>query len=527
MIPNNDGLRTNGRCSDCRKSAVFVLLFVFSIDLQALPVVLPGTFDPVFVTNIVNAVEWHPSVVAAKMREQAAGYQADGLGYSFRSPVLSAATGYSKGADDIQGISLPRVASEDAVVFSGGVEAPVGGGVYAGGGVAERVLTESSTGGGGDLRQTSLGARARVPLLRDFKYGLHRHEFSKLQAAALADSAEREKMQCVVARDALLAWNGYLRGVGDMQAVENAVRRAEKLCEQTSERAELKDVAEYQVFPTKYEVALRREELQEARQNVGSGLETLRERLGLQAAAGEAMLTSVSGTNAILSMALSITQFNELAFSAEDVLQRHPACLSALAKLESAKAEVSLAMEKAKDSLDLSAGIGWRGETDSGLFGNDTLESRNNEVLEVGLSWKRSLDKRGVRTDVAVAKAREGAALADLRVVENEVLAALARAQTVFASACGRLELASSAIEEARKALASEESRFNLGEGTSRNVLDAQKDLTTATRRGIAVAGTVADALVELVYAAGENPVGILASQDLRREALSPRKEGE
>lgn len=527
MIPIHDGLRANGRCSAWQKTAVFVLLFCFSVDLRALPIVISEAFDPVFVTNLVHAVEGHPSVVAAKMREQATGYQADGLGYSFRSPELSAATGYAKGVDDIQGISLTRVAPEDAVVFSGGVEAPVGGGIYAGGGVAERVLTESSVGDGDELRQTSLGARARVPLLRDYRYGLHRHEFSKLQALALSESAEREKMQCIVARDAFLSWNGYLRGVADMQAVERAVERAEKLCEQTTERANLKDVAEYQVFPTKYEVALRREELQEARQNVRSGLETLRERLGLQAYGENVALTSVRGTNAILSMALSITEFHELEFSTEDVVKHHPACLSALAKLEAVRAALSLAVETAKDSLDVSAGIGWRGETDSGLFGNEAIETGDQDVLEVGISWKRSLDKRGVRADVAVAKAQVEAAQAEWRVVENEVLASLARAQTVFASACGRLELASSAIEEARKALASEESRFNLGEGTSRNVLDAQKDLTTATRRGISVAGTVADAMVELVYAAGQNPVGIIASPELRRDRMSPRKEGE
>ncbi len=527
MIPIPDELRVNGYRAFQRLSAVFVLFALGAMDSLALPVVVPSTFDAVFATHVVTAVELHPSVMAAKMREQASGYRADGLGYFFNSPVLSASTGYAKGPDDMQGISLSRVSPADAVTFSGGVEAPVGGGIYAGAGAAERVLTESDSGNGSDLRQTAVGARARMPLLRDFKYGLHRHEFSKLQAMALIDSAERENMQCVVGRDALLAWIGYLRGISDKQAVESAVRRAEKLYEQTSQRAELKDVAGYQVFPTKYEVALRKEELQEAQQNVASGLETLRERLGLQAAGSSVVLTSANATNAILSMAAAITEFRELAFSSDEVLQRHPLCLSALATFEAARTELSLAMEKAKDSLDVSAGFGWRGETDSGFVGRDAIESSNNEVFEVGILWKRSLDKRGVRSDVAVAKAGMEAALAELQVVQNEVLASLARAHTVFASACGRLELASSAIEEARQTLASEESRFNLGEGTSRNVLDAQKDLTSATRRGISVAGTVADALVQLVYAAGQNPVGIIASQEVRYEEVSAEKEGE
>lgn len=507
--------------------ALFVLSALVSANSRAMPAVVPPAFDPIFAIHVAHAVESHPSVRAAKMREQASGYRAEGLGYSFNSPAVSASAGYAKGPDDIQGISLSRVSPADALTFSGGVEAPVGGGIYAGVGAAERVLTEADSGNGSDLQQTAVGARARMPLLRDFKYGLHRHESSKLQAMAMIDSAEREKTQCVVGRDALLAWVSYLRGVSDKQAVQSAVSRAEKLYEQTSERAELKDVAGYQVFPTKYEVALRKEELQEAQQNVESELETLRERLGLQSAGSSVVLTSANATNAMLSMASAIAEFRELTFSADDVLDRHPVCFSAVATLEAARAELSLALEKAKDSLDVSAGLGWRGETDSGFLGNDALESRKNEVLEVGILWKRSFDKRGVRSDIAAAKAEVEAAQAELRVVQNEVLASLARAHTVFASACGRLELASSAIEAARQALASEESRFNLGEGTSRNVLDAQKDLTSATRRGISVAGTVADALVQLVYAAGQNPVDIIASQDVRREELSPQKEGE
>ncbi len=527
MIPINDELSASKHVSFGHRLAVGLLFLVGSTGSFALPVVVPTAFDPVFATHVVNAVELHPSVMAAKMREQASIYRADGLGYAFNSPLLSASAGYAKGPDDIQGVSLSRVSPADAVTFSGGVEAPVGGGIYAGAGAAERVLTESDFGNGSDLRQTAVGARARLPLLRDFKYGLHRHEFSKLHAMALIDSAEREKMQCVVGRDALLAWISYLRGISDKQAVESAVSRAEKLYEQTSERAELKDVAGYQVFPTRYEVALRKEELQEAQQNVESGLETLRERLGLQAAGSAVVLTSATVTNAILSLASAIAEFRDLTFTVDEVLQCHPTCLSALATVEAARTELSLAIEKAKDSLDVTAGLGWRGETDSGLIGSDAITSRNNEVLEVGILWTRSLDKRGVRSDVAVAKARLEAAFAELQRVENEVAASLARAQIVFASACGRLELASSAIGEARLTLAAEESRFNLGEGTSRNVLDAQKDLTSATRRGTSVAGTVADALVQLVYAAGQNPVGIIASQDVRREEMSAEKGGE
>lgn len=217
------------------------------------------------------------------------------------------------------------------------------------------------------------------------------------------------------------------------------------------------------------------------------------------------------GTNSIFAIARSIAEFGEIVFSIPDVLERHPRCLLKKAKEELATTELALKAERAKDAVDVTAGIGWRGESDSGVFGDDALETGRNEVVEIGISWKRSLDKRGVRTEVAAARTRLAAARAERQAVENEVIAALARAQNVFSSACGRLQLASSAIDEARKALAAEEARFNLGEGTSRNVLDAQKDLTSATRRGVSVFSTVIDAWVELIYASGRNATELFA----------------
>ena len=66
-----------------------------------------------------------------------------------------------------------------------------------------------------------------------------------------------------------------------------------------------------------------------------------------------------------------------------------------------------------------------------------------------------------------------------------------------------RLALARSAVAEAGRVLAAEDERFALGEGSSRNVLDAQKDLTSASRRHVAVAGQVVSALAELRHALG------------------------
>jgi outer membrane protein TolC len=77
------------------------------------------------------------------------------------------------------------------------------------------------------------------------------------------------------------------------------------------------------------------------------------------------------------------------------------------------------------------------------------------------------------------------AILQDIQIkIRNELNSAYRNFSTTFLG----MELCAIAVEEAKKALQAENERFRLGEGRSRNVLDAQKDLTEALRRQILVA---------------------------------------
>ena len=463
--------------------------------------ILSTALDSAFVANYARALETHPAIAAAIARERAALNKTGALAASFATPVLSASAGYSSGVDDVPGISLPRIAPQDAVALSAGVEAPVAKGVYAGAGAAQRFLTDTPEADA----QTALGARVRVPLLRDFGHALNERELSKLRAAAAAAAAETALARASLSREIFLAWNLLLRAEADAEAVASAEQRAEKLLEETSERARSQDVAGYQVFPAQYEVALRKEELLDARQNAAARLETLRERLGL---AGDESGAAVSrgATNAIFAAANSIIRRKDLAFPAAEALRASPARLAAAAKLAAAEAALQALVEDSRDTLDFTAGAGFRGEAESGLIGSDNILAKDSAVFEAALVYKRPLGRGGADAEIAAAKAEVEACEADLAAAKNEILAELARAQTGFAAACARLSLALEAIGRAGAALDAEESRFNLGEGTSRNVLDAQKDLTNATRRGIAVAGAVADSFAELLHAAGFDP---------------------
>ena len=77
------------------------------------------------------------------------------------------------------------------------------------------------------------------------------------------------------------------------------------------------------------------------------------------------------------------------------------------------------------------------------------------------------------------------------------------RAQTLFVAACRRLASVDRAVEEAQGSLDAESERFRLGEGRSRLVLDAQKDLSAANRSANAAAAQVIRAFINKSYAAG------------------------
>jgi len=76
-------------------------------------------------------------------------------------------------------------------------------------------------------------------------------------------------------------------------------------------------------------------------------------------------------------------------------------------------------------------------------------------------------------------------------------------AEAAYRAALRRMDQVESAVDNAVKTLEAERERFRLGEGRSRNVLDAQEDLTKAELRRNAAAADLLRAAAALDYAAG------------------------
>ena len=92
---------------------------------------------------------------------------------------------------------------------------------------------------------------------------------------------------------------------------------------------------------------------------------------------------------------------------------------------------------------------------------------------------------------------------AELLQTELTVSQQLRKAELNFTSARRRIELINNGLKAARETLESEQERFQLGEGASSDVLDAQKNLTIMLQRLTVAAADLLRARTEFLYATG------------------------
>lgn len=447
--------------------------------------------------HLGQAMVRNPGVLAAQEACRAAGFDTDAVRLSFRAPALRASAGLAEDPADVPFGTSPFELPADAASAQAGVEAPLVTGVYGGAGAGYRSLRTAGDDDGDD--RASAGARLRIPLLRDRGFAANRLDVGTL---TLAESVAGHTFHAA-AQDAqasvIGAYAGVLFRVADAAEVSNALARAEQLVKDAAERAELEDVAEYQVFPAQYEAATRQEELAEARTQILVARQSLLHAIGAEPDSDPFDgLSSEAASDALADWAAALNASDIAPLLDIKTAEACPEVLAAEAAWRAECSRVSAAEEAEKSSLDLLVGAGWQSEEDS-----TTLHDAG---YGVSLVFSRPLSRDGSRAKIDAASARAraaghayAAALLAARVRHEKAVAALE-------SARGRCRLALATVEAARRVLDAENERFSIGEGSSRNVLDAQKDLTTARRRALSVSLEVVSATAELYRASGTSP---------------------
>jgi outer membrane protein TolC len=412
-----------------------------------------------------------PAMTAAGERVAQAESALEGQA-GFFDPRAAAAAGYADQALGLYGLSWnPRDADPDGGMFHAGLEKAFLPGFYAGVGASRQEWAANDP---EDSETSRVGARLRIPLLRNRGFGPWRARISRTEAELEAARAHRLAVAQRIETEVEIRYADLLLARAQTEVAKAATARADQLVRESEERVRLREAADYQAHAARLEAARRREEESFEQRGADAARLRLEELTGAgfggPESAGAGPLESLAGGGSPLPEP-PLSPLDRRG----DLLERLWACAAQEARLAEAR-------DGLRHDLSLEGGVGWEGgdgfeaaqgaNADSSQFGGD-----------VSLVWRHALGDRAARAEVRTQSARLRELLALTLEAERTALTEAEVARKDYEAAVERLRWIESAADSARAALAAEEERFRLGEGTSRNVLDAQKDLTDVLKR--------------------------------------------
>jgi len=451
----------------------------------------PTVHVPPTVSNLfARARPANPRLRAQTAQVEAADHDAAAVD-GFYDTALSAASGFSEGPLRTPGSGLPGVAPADSWVTEATVVRPLRQGLRLRGSLAR---WDSISGGAADNASASVaGVSVEQPLLRDRGFATQRLDAETATLRAEEARAWRAAAWQDTCHAITRAYGDWLAAHAELAESLTASGRVARLLEETEARVRLETTPAYQLASARMEVAFRQDELQQARAALQSARIRLEEWVGEALPEGVIPSPSPGELRGWAEACATAGRESPVVL----VIPDRPEWRAASASAARADTRVRRAREDLKSDLSLVAGVGLRLNNPPGAHADGDL------AWEGGIVWRSPLGFNAERARAAAREADARAARADLAVIANAAAAEYARAQTVFASACVRLESVDRAVDAARASLDAESDRFRLGEGRSRLVLDAQKDLSAATRRANAAAAETIRAFTDLIRAAG------------------------
>jgi outer membrane protein TolC len=463
----------------------------------AVLVLLTSLVTPLYANELDElmsaAQENNPAIQAARWRVEQTLLKHEEL-LEFFDPAIYGAVGYADRSRSIPGSSNYSALTNNSLDLQAGIEAPVLPGVYVSAGIAERSLRDPA--GFDDLYQTLFGVRVRMPLLRDRAF--RTLTLSRSLAAMEYNIAASRLLRSTqnLRREIELAYISAYESLAAYQVSRQATARFQNLYEEAQELSRLKVVPQYQTYQPQLELQISREDEEKARNRHELSLITLAGAVGSKTA-----VTLKGEPEAIFERASAQQDLPQLDEAL--ILQHRGDYLELRNSVEYAKIQHASAKEESRDDLSLNMGVNWQGENENWPYGNDDLISDRRLGGEVTLVWKRSLDHRGPKARMARHRARIEELKAEMSNIEVDISTELQHAILNYNSARQRLELVNHGIAAARETVAAEQERFRLGENTSSNVTDAQKNLTAILQRQNVAAADLLRAKTNFYHAIG------------------------
>ncbi len=420
----------------------------------------------------------------------------------FLDPHTTATAGRMSGDAATPLVAAPAgLPAADAYGTAAALESPIRPGIYAGIGVSEQYRVNPAEGVHSGY-QTLIGAQLRIPLLQDRGFNQWRQKQARLRELQTAAEARLTEARQSVRHAVELAYITYLLEIANAATTVSATERAQQLLKEAEELVRLKVVPEYQLAPARLELALRREEFCAANQAIDTARLRLIQVLGVTP---PTPLTSLPGalTDRATGLHLPEIPASGSSFATRGAMREITALSAAAA------AETRTLADQLRPDLGLSLRGVWTTEDSS------SDASGGESSAAAVLVWTRPWSQTGPRARLRESHAREAQLTEVQRELQNQLTADLTAAQREFKGAGERLKEISIAVEQARRTLEAEMERFRLGEGRSRNVLDAQNDLTKAYQTRNTIGAALLKGYSDFMFATGYQP-------DNNRAAVAP-----
>lgn len=437
--------------------------------------------------------ETNPAVLAAKWRVEQALLKHDELG-EFFDPDFFAAIGKADNSRSIPASTGFTSLTDNSVDAQLGIQVPVNPGAYVSVGGVRRILQDSE--GYGDLYQTLFGIRVRIPLLKDraFKFLTLDRAIAMTEYNAAVSNLLKETQ--ILRRDIELAYIAAYENLSAFRVTQEATKRFQGLYDEARELSRLKVVPEYQISTSKLELQIGKEDEEKARVKFELSLLALADVVGITrkiALAGDQKM--------LLDSAARTPKLQPV--KEEDAFMARGAYLEAQNNVHYARAQYDKSMEETNDELELNFGLTAQGEHENNPFGMQEIITDRKIGGDITLVWRRSIDYRGPKARMARWTARMKELNEELRNIGLEIRTAMLSAEMNYQAALNRLDMVNQGIEAAKQNLAAEQERFRLGESTSSNVTDAQKNLTTILQRQTMATADLLRARANYMYAVG------------------------
>jgi outer membrane protein TolC len=467
------------RPADLTAYLLSVLLCVFGLAPSAFS---QSELNPELEALTSRALAGNPLVSAARARVRAAMAEAAELDRFFDPALVSSAERY----EGLPGRDLSVAAS---------VEAPLRSGFSLGAGVEEHYL-DNPNATYSQLYRTIVRTWIRVPLLQD--RGFRQWSLQQRQRQARVRAAVSDLLWILqdLRHRTELAYIQVQQSFSSREVARAATERVESLLSNTEEYVSLKTVPEYQLYAASMEVAIARSSQVLAEQSCQTAL------VDLATLIGDPSFRDVSDSPERL-----VQEAHAAKLPSEENLDEVLARRGDYVRIEALLEEQRMLRHEAADTLrpDLTLEFEayWEGEDPTAPLHGGTHINAHPFGSRAAIVYRRPLGYRGERARVAVYQARINALERDLEQVRLTVQSQLSTARENFAAAKRRLDLATEAVGQATRNLEAEEGRFQLGEGRSRDVLDAQNFLTTVVQQQTTTAAALLRARSDLEYARG------------------------